>query len=118
MPARSTASAIPANKKIFPALGAALLLGCAPAGAADPRAGRAKAAACAVCHGQAGLSAVPNAPHLAGQPALYIEEQLKNYRSGKRRHEVMSVVAKPLSDAEIADLAAWYASIKIEAAPP
>ena len=50
--------------------------------------------------------------------AFNIEEQLKNYRSGKRRHEVMSVVAKPLSDAEIADLAAWYASIRIEAAPP
>ena len=96
-----------------------LQLACAAqAGAADPQAGRAKAAACALCHGQSGLSALPNAPHLAGQPALYIEEQLRNYRSGKRQHEVMNVVAKPLSDAEIADLAAWYASIRIQAAPP
>ena len=86
--------------------------------AADPQAGRAKAAACAVCHGQTGISTVPDAPHLAGQPALYLEEQLRSYRSGKRRHEVMNVVAKPLSDADIADLAAWFASIRIEATAP
>jgi cytochrome c553 len=86
--------------------------------AADPQSGRAKAAACAVCHGQAGISSLPNAPHLAGQPAIYVEEQLKNYRSGTRRHEVMNVVAKPLSDADIADLAAWFATIKVEATLP
>lgn len=88
------------------------------AAAADPQAGRAKAAACAVCHGQNGISMVPNAPHLAGQPALYVEDQLRSYRSGKRAHEVMSLIAKPLSDADIEDLAAWFASIKIEATPP
>jgi cytochrome c553 len=71
-----------------------------------------------VCHGQTGISTVPDAPHLAGQPALYLEEQLRSYRSGKRRHEVMNVVAKPLSDADIADLAAWFASIRIEATAP
>jgi cytochrome c553 len=99
---------------------AAAVLGTFPgaAAAADPQAGRARAAACAVCHGPAGLSTLPNAPHLAGQPALYLEEQLKNYRSGRRRHEQMNVVAKPLSDAEIADLAAWFASIRIQATPP
>jgi len=97
---------------------AVVSLASAAAGGADPQAGRAKAAACAVCHGQNGLSTAPNAPHLAGQPAIYVEEQLRNYRSGKRRHEVMSVVAKPLSDADIDDLAAWYASIRIEATPP
>ena len=86
--------------------------------AGDPQAGRAKAAACALCHGQAGLSNLPNAPHLAGQPAIYVEEQLRSYRSGKRRHEVMNVVAKPLSDADIADLAAWFAAIRVEATPP
>ena len=61
---------------------------------------------------------MPNAPHLAGQPALYVEEQLRNYRSGKRLHEQMNVVAKPLSDADIGELAAWYASIRIDATPP
>jgi len=88
------------------------------AAAADPQSGRAKAAACALCHGQTGISTLPNAPHLAGQPAIYVEEQLRNYRSGRRQHEVMSVVAKPLSDADIADLAAWFATIKVEATLP
>jgi cytochrome c553 len=86
--------------------------------AADPKAGRTKAAACATCHGQTGISVLPNAPNLAGQPAIYVEEQLKNYRSGKRQNEVMSVVARPLSDADIEDLAAWYAAIRIEVTVP
>ena len=97
---------------------AVALLACAGASAADPPPGRAKAAACAVCHGQAGISTLPNAPHLAGQPALYVEEQLRNYRSGTRRHEQMNIVARPLSDADIGELAAWYASIRIHATPP
>jgi len=71
-----------------------------------------------VCHGAAGISTQPNAPHLAGQPAIYLEEQLRGYRSGRRRHEQMNVVAKPLSDAEIANLAAWFSSIRIEATLP
>jgi cytochrome c553 len=86
--------------------------------AADPTAGRTKAAACATCHGQTGISVLPNAPNLAGQPGIYLEEQLRNYRSGKRQHEVMSIVAKPLSDADIEDLAAWYAAIRVEATVP
>ncbi len=81
--------------------------------ARDPVAGQRAANACAVCHGPQGISQIPNAPHLAGQPALYVAEQLKNYRSGKRQNEVMAVIAKPLSDQEIDDLAAWYASIQI-----
>jgi cytochrome c553 len=73
---------------------------------------------CSTCHGANGLSTIPNAPHLAGQPAIYIAEQMKAYRSGRRSHEVMNVVAKPLSDADIDALAAWYASIKIEVKMP
>jgi cytochrome c553 len=76
-------------------------------------AGKDKASMCATCHGPTGLSQLPNAPHLAGQPAIYIIEQMKNYRSGKRSNEVMAVIAKPLTDQEIDDLAAWYASIEI-----
>jgi cytochrome c553 len=86
--------------------------------AADVKAGQVKAGMCATCHGANGLSTMPNAPHLAGQPAIYIEEQLKQYRSGKRSNEVMAVMAKPLNDKEIEDLAAWYASIPIEVGPP
>ena len=98
---------------------AALLVLCwhTHAPARDPVAGKAAAGLCATCHGPMGLSQIPNAPHLAGQPAIYTAEQLKNYRSGKRQNEVMGVIAKPLTDEEIDNLAAWYASIKISVAP-
>lgn len=91
---------------------AALVLSCSAALARDPVAGKAKAASCATCHGALGVSQTPDAPNLAGQPAIYVAQQLRNYRSGKRPHEVMSVMAKPLSDEDIDNLAAWYASIK------
>jgi cytochrome c553 len=96
---------------------AALLLAstCACALAADPPPGRAKARMCATCHGPLGVSNAPDAPHLAGQPRIYLREQLRALRSGKRSHEVMNVIAKPLSDADIDDLSEWYASIIIEA---
>ncbi len=81
---------------------------------ADAAAGKLRAAtACAVCHGPQGLSMQPNVPHLAGQPEIYLAEQLRNYRSGKRRHEVMDVIAKPLSDRDIENLAQWYASLQL-----
>jgi cytochrome c553 len=98
------------------ALGAALTPLSAQAN--DVNAGRQKAQACAVCHGPLGLSSAPDAPHLAGQPALYVATQLRAYRSGARKHEVMAVMAKPLTDDDIAHLAAWFASIRVEAQPP
>jgi cytochrome c553 len=85
-----------------------------PAQANDIAAGREKALSCAMCHGANGISQMPSAPHLAGQPAIYLAEQLKNFRSGKRSNEIMNVIAKPLSDPEISDLAAWFESIQIE----
>jgi cytochrome c553 len=101
------------------ALAAALAGVTVPASAADAAAGRTKAQqVCAVCHGQFGISTTPDAPHLAGQPAIYLSAQLRAYRDGKRRHEVMAVIAKPLGDEEIANLAAWFASIRVEAHEP
>ena len=88
----------------------------APARAGAPE-GRQKAALCATCHGPLGQATMPNTPHLAAQPEVYLAEQLKAYRSGKRNHEIMSLIAKPLTDAEIADLAAWYSSLQIEVKP-
>ena len=82
--------------------------------AADLELGRQKAQLCAACHGPMGLAAMPNTPNLAGQPAQYLMEQLKAYRSGKRMHEQMSLLAKPLSDDDIANVSAWYASIQVE----
>lgn len=92
-------------------------------GLAGPGAARAQGAAppqaqaCAVCHGALGLSQAPDTPHLAGQPAIYLARQLRAYRSGERRHEVMNVVSKGLSDPEIDELARWYASIEVTAKP-
>lgn len=102
------------------AAGALLLAGLAsgPARAQDARAGQAKAQSCAVCHGPVGISVTPDAPNLAGQPAIYLAAQLRAYRSGARKHEVMAVLARALSDQDIDNLAAWYASIRIEAQPP
>ena len=80
----------------------------------DSQAGKSKAQSCAVCHGLAGISSQPATPHLAGQPAIYVNEQLQAYRSGKRQNAIMSVIAKPLTDRDIQDLAAWYASIEIQ----
>ncbi len=89
-----------------------------PVVAGDASLGRQKAMmACAVCHGPMGMASMPSAPHLAGQVPDYLAEQLKNYRSGKRAHEVMAVIAKQLSDEDIANLAAWYASIKVSVEP-
>ena len=89
------------------------------AAAADIEAGRVRAAqACAVCHGQIGISTAPDAPNLAGQPALYVASQLRAYRNGSRKHEVMGVISKTLSDDDIHNLAAWFASIRVEAHAP
>ena len=73
---------------------------------------------CAVCHGPVGVSNQPDAPHLAGQPAIYVARQLRAYRSGARPHAVMAVMAKPLTDDDIQNLAAWFSSIRIEATLP
>ena len=81
---------------------------------ADVSSGKTKARTCTVCHGPLGVSTLPDTPNLAGQPERYVIDQLKAYRSGKRNHEVMSVVAKPLSDDDIADLAAWFGSLRID----
>jgi len=86
--------------------------------AADAAAGRQKAKQCQTCHGIDGIAKIPIAPHIAGESEIYLATQLKAFRSGKREHEIMSVVAKNLSDEDIADLAAWYASIEFSVTLP
>jgi cytochrome c553 len=88
------------------------------AAAADAAAGKALARACAVCHGPTGVSVAPDAPNLAAQPAMYLSTQLRAFRSGERRHEVMNVIAKPLTDDDIDNLAAWFSSVRIDAHAP
>jgi len=97
------------------------LCGAALGGAAqadDISAGRVKAQACAVCHGALGVSTHPQAPNLAGQPAEYLRAQLRAYRSGARQNEMMTLMAKPLSNDDIDQLAAWFSALRIEATAP
>lgn len=82
-------------------------------GAADIKAGRAKAMMCQGCHGMDGLSKTPDAPNIAAQLESYIVAQLQAYKSGARKSDAMSVVAPDLSDADIDNLAAYYAAIEI-----
>lgn len=83
-----------------------------PAGAQPAKLGM-----CVTCHGEQGLSQLPDAPNLAGQPEIYLREQLRAYRSGKRVNETMNVIAKSLTDAEITELAGWYAGHEIQVKP-
>ena len=99
---------------------AALLLAAtvASADAGDVAAGRRKALACQACHGLDGLSKLPDAPHLAGQPERYLVKSLDEYRKGVRKNELMTLVVKDLSDQDIADLASYFSAIEISAQPP
>ena len=86
---------------------------------ADPATGKSIARKkCQTCHGIDGIARIPVAPHLAGESQIYLETQLKAFRSGKRENEMMSVVAKNLTDDEITNLAEWYNSIEITAKMP
>ena len=83
-----------------------------PTFAADAAAGKAKAALCASCHGQNGISMLPQNPNLAGQKELYLVNALKAYKAQTRKEPTMNAMAAPLSDTDIANLAAYYSSLK------
>jgi cytochrome c553 len=78
-------------------------------GRADPRPGAALAAqVCSVCHGEQGFSLSPAFPHLAGQSAAAIYKQLSDYRSGARVHPQMTPFARQLTEAQLAEVAAYF----------
>ena len=80
--------------------------------AGDAAAGKAKAATCNACHGANGISAVPTYPNLAGQKEAYLVKQMKAFKDGTRKDPTMNAMAKPLSDADMANIAAHYAGMK------
>jgi cytochrome c553 len=90
----------------------ALVVGGAQA-AGDAAAGAGKASMCAGCHGAQGEGKEKN-PALAGKDTAFISKQLQDFRSGTRQDpmKMMNMLAKPLSDQDIANLAAYYASLK------
>jgi cytochrome c553 len=100
-------------KKFFAvAVSSLLMISASAAMAGDAAAGKAKSATCAGCHGAEGVSANPLWPNLAGQKEAYLVKQLKAFRDGTRSDPMMSPMAKPLSDADIENLAAYYSGLK------
>ena len=91
---------------------AATVLMASPVFAGDAAAGKGKSMMCAACHGTAGISAVPTYPNLAGQKEAYLAKQLKDFKSGKRNNPTMKGMVASLSDADMDNLAAYYASLK------
>jgi cytochrome c553 len=104
------------HRSVFNALcGIALsALASAPAHAADVAAGKEKAEMCTGCHGEAGISQTENIPSLAGEPDQFIQWQLVFFRSGARKNEQMQPIVEPISNDEIRNLGAYFASL----APP
>ena len=74
--------------------------------------GKSKSAACGACHGQAGVSANPMWPNLAGQKDAYLLKQMRDFKSGSRKDPVMSGMAMILNDQDMENLAAYYSSLK------
>ena len=93
------------------AAAAAMALCCGPALAGgDPVTGAKVAERCVACHGADGNSPSPIFPRLAGQYADYLLKTLEDYRSGERDNAVMKAFATQLSDREMEDVSAFYAS--------
>ncbi|ELP5727927.1 cytochrome c [Vibrio vulnificus] len=96
------------------ALGLGLMSGSALA-AGDVAAGQAKAAVCAACHGANGMATIPGYPNLKGQNEQYLISSIKAYKNKERTGGlamVMQAQASMLNDADIANLAAYYSSLK------
>lgn len=89
----------------------AVIAGCGGAAAADAAAGKVVAAGCAGCHGEDGISQTAATPSLAGQPDEFVQWQLVYFRSGARKNEVMQPIAQSLSNEDIRNLGAYYASL-------
>lgn len=102
--------------RFFFVLGASLLAlapAHAQAPAADVAAGKAKAEViCAACHGANGVSVSATIPNLAGQKVGYMVAQLKDFKAEKRKNALMNAIAAQLSDADMANAAAYFASLQ------
>jgi len=89
-------------------LSAGLMFAASAAHAGDASAGKAKSESCASCHGDTGK----DDPAIAGMDEAKFIQAMKAYQSGERKNKKMMKAATALSDADIADLAAYYASLK------
>ena len=80
--------------------------------AGDAGAGQAKAGVCGGCHGPDGVSFSPEIPNLKGQKEAYLIKAIGDYKSGARKNPMMSSMVGGLNETDIADIAAYYASLK------
>jgi len=78
----------------------------------DAAKGKAKAAVCGACHGTDGIGKSPIFPNLKGQKPAYLVSQMKAFKTGVRKNPIMNGQAKGLSDADMANLAAYYSGLK------
>jgi cytochrome c553 len=83
----------------------------APAHAADTAAGKEKAELCSGCHGDTGISQTENIPSLAAQPDQFIQWQLVFFRSGSRKNEQMQPIVEQITNDDIRNLGAYFASL-------
>ena len=88
-----------------------LLIGNGPAPAADVAAGKTLAEGCAGCHGADGVSVTELTPSLAAQSDEFVQWQLVYFRSGARKGEIMGPIAQSLTNEDIRNLGAYYASL-------
>jgi cytochrome c553 len=81
----------------------------APAKLDAASAGKAAAAGCAGCHGETGISRVPGMPNLVGMDPKFLVSSIKAYTKGERKHDMMKTLVSAISDADIENIALFYA---------
>ncbi|RXG88567.1 c-type cytochrome [Bradyrhizobium zhanjiangense] len=101
------------RKFISHAISAVALLtpGALPVGAADNSAIKEKAAACAGCHGENGISQTENIPSLAGQPDQFLQWQLVFFRAGSRKNEQMQPIVEEINNEDIRNFGAYFSEL-------
>jgi cytochrome c553 len=91
----------------------AMLAGATAAGATDIEGGKARATAvCPACHGGNGVSVAAGIPNLAGQKVGYLTSQLHAFKDGERKNDLMNAIASQLQDADIENVATFFASLQ------
>ncbi len=109
----------PSRSRICFAIGVAVFvtmaLASAPSRAGDAAKGRKIASVrCQMCHGLDGQARIPQAPNLSGQVEQYLIEQIQAFKGGARKNDMMTLVVKPLSESDVADVAAYFAAIEVK----
>lgn len=86
--------------------------------APNPHAGAAISAQCAICHGSNGISVAANIPNIAGQRFPYLVARMKAFKNGTVQSATMNEMARSLSEEQIEDLSAYYASVPLRVGSP